>query len=76
MTQSEDAQLAEAAAAAGPDGATTRAAGKVWPEEADLVELGEMEDEEYTSPGDLEEDPEEDLPLAQLMALYAAIVPE
>ena len=49
--------------------AVTQAAEEAWPEVGDL--LGE--DEENTSPGDIEEDAD-DLPAAELQLLYAAIV--
>ena len=78
----EDALLADAAAAtdlAEPAGAVTRAGLEdAWPEAADLAfGGGDMEggddDEEETSPGDIEEDPD-DLPANDLITLRNAAV--
>ena len=76
FADTEDAPLPEALA--GPTGALTRAAAAAeegWPDAADLA-FGEEdnvatdEDEEDTSPGDIEEDPD-DLPVADLADLRA-----
>lgn len=79
FADTDDTLLADAAVElAEPAGAVTRAVAEAgqeaWPEAADLVFGGGMEeeeeDEEDTSPGDIEEDPD-DLPLDQLAELRA-----
>ena len=50
------------------------AAEEAWPDllDADFGVLDEDEDEEDVSPGDIVEDPENDLPANELQALYTA----
>ena len=53
---------------------TRAAAEEAWPDllDANLDVLDEDEDEEDVSPGDIVEDPENDLPANELQALYTA----